>query len=299
MFVFPLIASVISFIFAILLIVQYVERRKSYQLVWAIALAFFGIGSAAETIATLQSWNELLVKVYYVFGGTLIVGVLGLGTLYVSGDYDTGSLVTTFFLGRRFNTIISASLTFIFWLIIYGLAKKMLFNNLRVALLIILLQVVLIIVAVVAKERVPTAYLIVLIIGGVLAAYSISLAGIDEAKLTEIQGWRALNRTLGIRSAAFGFNVFGSFVVIIGAVQSSISLLRKRIMRERALANILIALGVLIIAAGGTAGGLFGLGGQAAISVPMALGIVVMFIGFLQASRPPKEVAGQPQTSPT
>ena len=298
MFIFPLIASFVSFIFAGLLIKQYLERKKPYQLAWGISLALFGIGAAAETIATVQTWDELLVKIYYIFGGTLIVGVLGLGSLYVSGDHDAGSPTATFLLGRRFNTLISTSLTFLLWLMIYGLAKNMFANNINVALLITALHVSLIITALFFKDKVPQVFLAVLLIGGILAASAVWSSGIDPLKLSEIQGWHALNRTLGIRSAAFGFNVIGSFIVIIGAVQSAISLYRKNILRDKAMANILIALGVLIVASGGTFGGLLGLGGQAAISIPMAFGVIVMFIGFLQASRPPKTVP-QPKVVPT
>lgn len=289
MFIIPLSAAIISFVFSFLLLKQYLDRRKPYQLAWCVSLALFGIGAAAETIATGYGWNELLAKVYYIFGGTLIVGVLGLGSLYVSGDYDAGSPLSTFFLGRRFNAIISAIFSLFMWLMIYGLAKGMLANNPKVAALIAVLYLAIIVAAIFAKERVPDVYLLVLLIGGVLAAFAIWSGTIDPAKLAETQGWHALNRTLGIRSAAFGYNVFGSLVVIIGAIQSAISLTRKHIMRERALGNILIALGVLIVAGGGTVGGLFGLGGQAAISIPMAFGVAVMFFGFIKASGPAKK----------
>jgi hypothetical protein len=231
----------------------------------------------------------LLAKVYYLFGGTLIVGVLGLGTLYVSGDHDTGSPLSTFFLGRRFNAMISAVFSFFMWLMIYGVAEGMLANSLIVAIIIAILYLTLIAAAIFAKERVPDFYLLVLFIGGVWAAIAIWSGSIDASKLSGTEGWRALNRTLGIRSAAFGFNVLGSFVVIIGAIQSSISLLRKHIMRDRAIGDILIALGVLVVASGGTFGGLLGLGGQAAISVPMAIGVVIMFVGFIRASGPEKK----------
>ncbi len=298
MFIFPLIASLVSLIFSGQLIKQYIERKKPYQLAWGISLALFGIGAAAETVATSQSWNELLVKIYYIFGGTLIVGVLGLGSLYVSGDHDAGSPMATFFLGRRFNMLISTTLTFLLWLMIYGLSKNMFASNINVALLITALYLTLVIAALFFRDKVPQAYLAVLLIGSILAAFAIWSSGIDVLKLSETQGWHALNRTLGIRSTAFGFNVIGSFIVIIGAVQSAISLYRKNILRDKAMANILIALGVLIVASGGTFGGLLGLGGQAAISVPMAAGVIVMFIGFRQASRPPKTVP-QPKVVPT
>lgn len=292
MFVFPLAASLVSFIFAIALVRQFVDRRKPYQLAWAAAMASFGIGAAAETMATLGDWTDPLARLYYIFGGTLIVGVLALGSLYVSGDYDAGSPTATFFLGRRFNMLLSSGLTFFLWLMIYGLAKNMFATNPKVAGLITVLYLALFLVALVAKEQVPTAYLVVLLIGGALGAYAILNTSINPALLNQTKGWHALNRTLGIRSAAFGFNVIGSFVVIVGAIQSAISLFRKQILRERAIGNLLIAAGVFIVAGGGTVGGLLGIGGQAAISIPMAFGVTIMYAGFLQAGKPAKPPAG-------
>lgn len=285
MFLFPFAATAVSLIFSGLVLKQYIERRKTYQLAWAVALLLFGLGALAETLATLGTWNEFLVKSYYLFGGTLVVGYLGLGTLYVSGDYDTGSPVSTFFLGRRFNVIVSTSLTFFLWLMIYGI--KMYRGNTSVALIVTALYLTLLAVAIFAKEKVPGTYLVILLIATALAAYAISQGVLtNPSELTETEGWRALGRTRGIKTGAFSLNVIGSFILIIGAIQSAVSLLKKHIMRETAIGNILIAFGVLVVASGGTLGGLLGLGGQAAISGPMAIGVTIMFLGFLKTGRP-------------
>ncbi len=295
MFVFPLLATVVSLIFASLLLKQYAEKKKPYQLVWSIALIMFGIGALAETLATLGSWNETLAKIYYLFGATLVVGYLGLGTLYVSGDYDAGSPRATFFLGRRFNTLISTSLTFFLWLMIFGL--KMFRTNLSVALVVTFLYLAILLTAIFAKEKVPTVYLSVLLIGTALAVYAISQAVIvDPSELAGAEGWKALGRTRGIRTGGFSFSVLGTFILVTGAIQSSISLIKKHIMKQRAIGNILIAAGVFVVAAGGTLGGLLRLGGQAAISVPMAVGVTIMFFGFLEtgrASNPPPQKQDQ------
>lgn len=289
MFVFPLIATLISLVFSGLLLRQYVQRQKPHQLAWAIALLMFSIGALAETLATINGWSEVLVKIYYLFGGTLVVGYLGLGTLYVSGDYDAGSPLATFLLGRRFNVLASALFTFSLWLMILGI--EMFQNNIGVALIVTLLYLAIIATALFAKEEVATVYFIILLIATVLATLAVTQGDIDPAGLSETAGWHALDRTLVIRTGAFSLNVIGSFILIIGALQSAIGLLRKHVMKERAIGNILIALGVLVVAGGGTIGGLLGLGGQAAISVPMAFGITIMFLGFLRADKP----AGRPR----
>jgi hypothetical protein len=294
MFIFPLIATAVSFIFSALLFKQYLERKRPYQLAWALALIMFGVAALAETLATVGSWNELLVKTYYVFGATLVVGYLALGTLYVSGDFDAGGRTATFLLGRRFNVLLSTALAFSLWFMIYG--NKMLADNPAVAALVIALYLTVALTALLAKEKVPAVYLGVLLIASTLAVYGISQGQIDPAKLAQTKGWEALERTPELKTGSFSLNVIGSFILIIGALQSTIGLLRKKIMRDRALGNGLIAVGVLIVAGGGTLGGMFGLGGQAAISAPMAAGIVVMFLGFKLAGR---QANTAPAPSPT
>jgi len=283
MYIFPLAATLVSLVFSAQVFRQYLQKQKPYQLVWSLALLMFGLGALAETLATVGAWSELLVKMYYLFGGTLVVGYLGAGTLYVSGDFDAGGRVATFLLGRRFNTLLSVTLTFLLWLMIYGF--KMFKTNAAIAGLISLLYLVVLVAAIAAKEKVPTAYLVILLIASALAAYAISQGTIDTAKLSELKGWHALNRTRAIKTGAFSLNVVGSFLLIVGAIQSAVGLTRKHIMRERAVGNILIAAGVLVVAGGGTIGGLLGLGGQAAISAPMAIGVTVMFLGFLETGR--------------
>lgn len=294
MFIFPLIATLISLVFSGLLLRQYSQKQKPHQLAWAIALLMFSIGALAETLATISGWNELLVKIYYLFGGTLVVGYLGLGTLYVSGDYDAGGPWATFLLGRRFNVLASSLLTYLLWLMIYGVT--MFKSNISVALIVTALYLVIIATALFAKKEVATVYFVVLLIATVLATVAITQGNIDPAGFSETTGWHALERTPAIKTGAFSLNVIGSFILIIGALQSAIGLFRKHIMKERAIGNILIAVGVLIVAGGGTLGGLFKLGGQAAISVPMAFGITVMFLGFLRAGRPTDRPEPEPST---
>src|SRR3990172_4769453 len=167
MFVFPLSATIVSLVFSIQVFRQYLQKQRPYQLVWSAALLMFGIGALAETFATIGSWNELLVKVYYLFGGTLVVGYLGLGTLYVSGDFDAGGRVAAFLLGRRFNTLLSVTLTFLLWSMIYGF--KMFKTNPALAGVISLLYLAVLLAAIIAKEKVPTVYLVVLFIASPLS----------------------------------------------------------------------------------------------------------------------------------
>jgi hypothetical protein len=73
----------------------------------------------------------------------------------------------------------------------------------------------------------------------------------------------------------------GSVVLIGGALWSAWVFLRKRHNGRRAIANVVIALGVLIVAAGGTA---TFTGASGVLELANLVGLAVMFVGFLLVS---------------
>jgi hypothetical protein len=78
----------------------------------------------------------------------------------------------------------------------------------------------------------------------------------------------------------------GATVLIAGAVISAVRLARRRTTRRLALANALIALGTLILSAGGLLNS--ALGQMDAFSLSLVAGIAVMFAGFLLTTPSPK-----------
>jgi hypothetical protein len=82
-FVIPLIATVVGASFAVVVGRQYLVRRKPYQAIWALALAMFGAAAAFETVGQLTGWSDATYKGYYLFGGLLNVGWLGIGSLVI------------------------------------------------------------------------------------------------------------------------------------------------------------------------------------------------------------------------
>jgi hypothetical protein len=56
----PLMAAVLSAVFAVLLLDQWLRRRRPYQLAWAIGVAWFGVAALAEVVGTAAGWNGLL-----------------------------------------------------------------------------------------------------------------------------------------------------------------------------------------------------------------------------------------------
>jgi len=100
-----------------------------------------------------------------------------------------------------------------------------------------------------------------------------------------------------VRTLAIWYSTI-AYVVVVGIAALS-SRRRKGVAppKERVRANLLIAIGVTIVAIGSTALVRYAKG--AAFSVTLAIGVAVMFVGFLLASRAPRHRVEQPGDSPT
>jgi hypothetical protein len=92
-FVVPLIAAVVGGAFAAVVGRQYLSRRKLHQAIWALALAMFAIAALFETAGQLAGWSDATYKGYYLFGGLLNVGWLGVGSLLLLVPARTGRAV--------------------------------------------------------------------------------------------------------------------------------------------------------------------------------------------------------------
>ena len=79
----PLLSTLISVLFALLLAGQYLRRRKPYQLVWAFSLVFYAVGVCAEYLARLDGWTAPLYRAFYLFGGLYVAAYLGMGTVFL------------------------------------------------------------------------------------------------------------------------------------------------------------------------------------------------------------------------
>jgi hypothetical protein len=79
----PFASSVLSFLFAALLVDQWRERRRPYQAVWAIGMLWYGVSAGTEWIGGAFGWSETLYKAWYLIGAVWVAGWLGLGTVYL------------------------------------------------------------------------------------------------------------------------------------------------------------------------------------------------------------------------
>jgi len=89
---------------------------------------------------------------------------------------------------------------------------------------------------------------------------------------------------------ASAYSISAYVVVLLVAFASSTRRARERLGAERVRANRLIAFGVTIVAVGSTA--LTRVGRGSAFSITLALGVIVMYLGFRLAIRAPKRASG-------
>ncbi len=138
-----------------------------------------------------------------------------------------------------------------------------------------------------ARRRVAnvvTALTLLLAAYSVYSLYTVPVVAsvLNHSQFIDYKALFSINTTP--RLLAGLFSGVGSVVVIGGALLSGILFRRKRIMKERMIGVFLIALGTLLVALGGTVKGLFL--NDDFLYPTMVLGVLVMFIGYMQTVRP-------------
>ena len=79
--VLPLGSSLLSFVFFAFLIDQWQERRRPYQLVWALGMLWYALSAGTEFLGGAVGWSEPLYRLWYLIGAIWVAGWLGLGTV--------------------------------------------------------------------------------------------------------------------------------------------------------------------------------------------------------------------------
>ena len=81
MWVFPAVAAAVALVFAGALTRQFLARRRSYQLLWAIALAMYAVASLCAAAGVARGWNPTLYGIYWALGAVLNVPFLAGGEI--------------------------------------------------------------------------------------------------------------------------------------------------------------------------------------------------------------------------
>ena len=141
-----------------------------------------------------------------------------------------------------------------------------------------------------AKRKWANALMIVLSLASLYAAIRVFTAQLDPSLMTEsvhtgseLSGHAIV--TGGVRGLTPFFNLYGTVTLVGGALYSSWIFWRKRILLHRTIGNILIAVGAMLPAFGGTFSR-FGL--PNALYLGELLGTILLFAGFIRATTPMK-----------
>ena len=142
-----------------------------------------------------------------------------------------------------------------------------------------------------AKKSWANALMVILVLGSLFGAYRVFGAELDPSLMTtslhtgsEMSGHAIV--TEGVRSLTPFFNLYGTVALVGGAAYSAWIFWRKRVLLHRSIGNVLIAVGAILPAFGGT----FSRAGfSGALYISELLGAIFIFIGFLRATTPIEE----------
>jgi hypothetical protein len=141
-----------------------------------------------------------------------------------------------------------------------------------------------------ARRRWANVLMVLLALGSLYAAFRVFTATLDPSLMTtsvhtgsELSGHAIM--TSGVRGMTPIFNLYGTITLVGGALYSAWIFWRKRILLHRTIGNILIAMGALLPAFGGS---FSRMGFSNALYVSELLGAILLFIGFLRAITPMK-----------
>ena len=137
--------------------------------------------------------------------------------------------------------------------------------------------------------------IIIGVLFSVVTLVALFAAPLDRATLLSDAPWRAVAPKGSLPAILAGIsNSVGTLLIVGGALYSAWVFWRKGIQRQRMIGCILLAVGTIVVAIGGVLAGW--LGQHAWLYPPMAVGVAIMFVGYLQTTRVP---APKPVTQPS
>ena len=263
----PTLTSLLGFGFAILLAFRFARRRQPYHLVWSFGLLWYALAAGCEALGGATGWNAALYKTWYLSGAIGVAAYLGAGTLYLHRDPPFGALTVVCLLGGSVPALATNHLDIGFT----GLATAMLLTavlNLR-------------------PGAFAHATLLVLVIASAAAAYRILNAPADVSllptSLEQIVSGQAFDADT--RALTPPFNIAGALVLILGAALSALHFARTRVLSNRVISSVLIAVGAFVPS---VASGLTRFGITSTFFIGELVGLLCILAGFLLSSSPRK-----------
>lgn len=138
------------------------------------------------------------------------------------------------------------------------------------------------------RKIIPHVLTGLLVVGSLYGMVKVFGANLDPALMTsslhtgsELSGHAITSG--GVRILTPFFNLYGTLTLVGGGLWSAFRFFRKRVLLHRTLGSLLIAAGAILPAFGGTASR-FGI--PFALYLGELLGVILIFLGFLRATRP-------------
>jgi hypothetical protein len=250
----PFFSTAIMLVFTVYVFQRYAVRRAPHFLFWGIGLAMFGAGSFAEAYLAL-AWNPWVFFAWYLFGAALNAAWLGQGTLYLLVRKPWVHAVTV--------GLILGSL----WA---GALMLQMMPKLDTAIF-------------TTDRPISEQYGTKQLEPGEAAPSGAQTSDITYRgeTVTVIRGLLPLGAP--VRLTTPFFNIYGLITLVGGAIWSAYLFWRKRVLPNRVMGNVLIALGALSI---GFASTLTRLGYGGLLYLGELVAATLMFAGFLLAARP-------------
>ncbi len=227
----PFLSSALSFIVAFFILKRFVQKKGAHQLFWGLGMVCYGVGGFCEAYYGILGWNDLIFRLWYLFGAILVAAWLGQGTVYL-------------LMRRQWAHVL----------------------------------------------------MVILVLGSLYGAFRVFTAQLDPGLMTsslhtgsELSGAAIVDKS--VRLLTPFFNLYGTVALVGGALYSAWIFWRKRILLHRVLGNILIAVGAIAPAFGGT---LSRFGIPYALYILELAGVVLISLGYWRAITPMKSEAAQP-----
>jgi hypothetical protein len=118
-------------------------------------------------------------------------------------------------------------------------------------------------------------------------------APIDHTRMSD-DGWDAITRTTGLTILAVSINSIGTLILLGGLVYAAIRFRRVGTQRNRMIGCLLIAVGTLAVAMGGT---LTRFGSEQYLYIAMSLGVALIFTGYVWTKRLDSRGVGEEASS--
>lgn len=138
------------------------------------------------------------------------------------------------------------------------------------------------------KKKVSNVLTVILLLGSLYGAFKVFTASLDPLLMTvsvltgsELSGHAITSP--GVRILTPFFNLYGTIALIGAALWSAYLFFRKRVLLHRTIGSILIAIGAIAPAFGGTASR-YGI--PNALYIGELVGVILIFAGFLRATHP-------------